>query len=240
MRILVAVIAYNEERSIKKTLEDLIKNNSGFDIIVIDNGSIDNTRQNVKDMGVGVVSHIMNSGHSGGTIMTYFNYAYYHNYDILVQFDGDGQHLASELPKIIQPVLLGNDYVIGSRFINNEGFQSTTVRKMGIKLFSAIASFLIGKRITDITSGARAYSGKVIELFAKKYRHEIYDTSQLLLIAHYSSAKILEVPIKMKEREHGISEYNPLFTAGFVIKGLINIFGIVIQTSKLKINGDKD
>jgi hypothetical protein len=240
MRILIAVIAYNEEKNIQKTLNDLLSHNTvGYDIIVIDNGSSDNTRKYALQMGVPVVSHFINSGHSGGTVMTYFNYAFYNNYDILVQFDGDGQHIASELPKLINLIQEGYDYVIGSRFINKEGFQSTGFRRLGIKLFSSIVSSLIKQKITDITSGARAYSRKVIEIFAKKYQYEIYDTSQILLVAYYSGAKIIETPIVMKAREHGKSEYNPLSALGFILNGLINIFGIIIQTSNIKKYGIK-
>ncbi len=241
MKILIAVIAYNEELNIQKTLQDLIDHNTmDYDIIVIDNGSVDNTKVLSQGMGVSVVSHFINSGHSGGTVMTYFNYAYYHNYDILVQFDGDGQHIASELPQIIKPVVNGYDYVIGSRFIEKKGFQSYGLRRLGIKMFSFIASRLIGQKITDITSGARAYSKQVIKTFAKHYQHEIYDTTQLLLVAYYSGAKIKEYPITMKERLYGSSEYSPLFAVGFIIKGFINIFGILLQKSNLKHHGTKN
>lgn len=241
MKILVAVIAYNEEKNIKATLQDLVDNNLyEFDIVVIDNGSTDNTKEIVKKIGIPIISHFVNSGHSGGTATTYFNYAYYKNYDVLVQFDGDGQHIASELPKIIEPVINGYDYVIGSRFIEKKGFQSSGLRRLGIKMFSSIASLLIGQKITDITSGARAYSAKVIKTFAKHYRHEIYDTTQLMLVAYYSGAKINEYPIIMKARLHGSSEYNRLFAIGFIIKGLINIFGIILQKSNLKHNGTKN
>lgn len=241
MKILVAVIAYNEELNIKDTLQDLLDHNTiGYDIIVVDNGSTDRTKSIAESIGIPVISHFVNSGHSGGTVMTYFNYAYYYSYDILVQFDGDGQHLASELPIIIKPVMNGYDYVIGSRFIEKKGFQSTGLRRLGIKLFSGIATKLIGQKITDITSGARAYSSKTIFTFAKQYQHEIFDTTQLLLVAHYSGAKIKEYPIIMRERLYGDSEYSPLFAIGFIIKGLINIFGIVLQKSNLKYNGSKN
>ena len=238
MKVLIAVIAYNEELNIQKTLQELIDQNTiSYDIVVIDNGSKDRTKVLAEEMGISVVSHCINSGHSFGTVMTYFNYAHYHGYDVVVQFDGDGQHIAEELPKIIEPVINGYDYVIGSRFIEKKGFQSSGLRRFGIKLFSSIVSFLIGQKITDITSGARAYSRKVIKTFAKHYQHEIFDTAQLLLVAYYSGAKIKECPIIMRDRLHGTSEYKPFFALGFIIKGLINIFGIRLQKSNLRKNG---
>ena len=169
--------------------------------------------------------------------MSYFNYAYLNDYDILCQFDGDGQHLASELHKIIEPIKKNEaDYVIGSRFIHKNGFQSHSLRRMGIRLFSFIDSKIIGTKITDITSGARAYSRKVIEFFGKKYKHEVYDTSQLLLLSHFAGAKIKEVPIKMQEREHGKSEYNIMNALAFPIIGIINITGTLLQKNKIKRN----
>lgn len=234
MRILVAVIAYNEERSIRDTIKDLIENNFGYDIILIDNGSYDDTVKISKELGINVISHCINSGSSSGTLMSYFLYAYRNNYDILCQFDGDGQHIASELPKIIEPIKNEEaDYVIGSRFLQKNGFRSYFFRRIGIKLFSYLDSKLIGQKITDVTSGFRAYNRKIIEFFAKFYKHEVYDTSQLLLISGFSGAKIKEVPIIMKERNCGKSEFNLLNSISFPIEALINIIGCLLQKNQI-------
>ena len=121
-RVLIAVIAYNEEKNLATTLGDLKQNGpAGADIVVIDNGSSDRTKNVAISAGVPVISHCVNSGGSMGTVMSYFLYAYRNKYDCLCQFDGDGQHVASELPKIIAPVLSGKaDYMIGSRFLSKE------------------------------------------------------------------------------------------------------------------------
>lgn len=235
MNILVAVIAFNEEKNIKKTINDLMDHNSGYDIIVIDNGSTDNTVKICEEMGVSVISHCINSGGAAGTVMTYFLYAYLNNYDILCQFDGDGQHLASELHKIINPIQKGEaDYIIGSRYIKKEGFQSSFLRRLGIRLFSFLDSKLIGQKVTDVTSGFRAYGKRTIEFFAKYYRHEIYDTSQLLLLSHFSGSVIKEVPVIMKEREFGVSEFDRISSILFTFKGLINIIGCTLQIKQIK------
>jgi len=234
-RILIAVIAYNEEKNIRTTLEDLIDNNFGYDIVVIDNGSLDNTVKIAGEMGIPCVTHFINSGASSGTLMTYFNYAYRNGYDILCQFDGDGQHVASELPKIVDPIVNGEaDYVIGSRFLKKEGFQSYAVRRLGIRIFAIIDSMILRRKVTDITSGARAYNKNVIEFFGKKYRHEVYDTNQLLLLSHFAGARIKEVPVVMKEREHGKSEFHLINALGFPVKGVINIIGTVLQRPNIK------
>lgn len=234
-RVLVAIIAYNEELNIRNTIQDLRDADLGYDIVLVDNGSSDRTVEIAKEMNIPTVSHFINSGSSAGTVMTYFNYAYRYNYDVMCQFDGDGQHIASELPKIVDPVLNDEaDYVIGSRFITKEGFQSYAVRRAGIRLFSFINSRIIGQKVTDITSGARAYNRKVFEFFAKKYRHEVYDTNQLLLLSHFAGARIKEVPVVMKEREHGVSEFNIYNALAFPAICLINIVGTLLQRSSIR------
>lgn len=154
MKTLVAVIAYNEGQNISNVIKDLVDHNIGYDIVVIDNASTDHTTQVCKQKNIKVITHIVNTGGSFGTVMTYFRYAYENNYDILCQFDGDGQHMASELPKIINPVANNEaDYMIGSRFLEKEGFQSYFFRRMGIRFFGLLDSIIIGHHVTDVTSG---------------------------------------------------------------------------------------
>jgi len=235
MKILVAIPAFNESKNIERTIKDLTENNVGYDFVVVDNGSFDDTVQVCKKLGVDVITHCVNSGSSAGTVMTYLVYAYKYNYDILCQFDGDGQHIASELPKIIEPVKTGEaDYVMGSRFLNGEGFQSTFMRRIGIRLFSYLDSRITGLKITDVTSGFRAYSRKTISFFVNYYRHELFDPSQLVLLSHFAGAKIKEVPVKMKERTDGRSEYRILNSISFTMKGIINIIGCVLQKGQIK------
>lgn len=238
MRILIAVIAYNEERNIRSTLEELLQFYPPRDIVLIDNGSIDTTAAIAQSLGVPVLSHCTNTGRSMGTVKTYFLYAHRRGYDVLCQFDGDGQHLASEIHRILQPILDGEaDYVIGSRFLEREGFQSTAVRRIGIRLFSALDSLLIGRRITDATSGMRAYSRRVIRFFGHSYDHEIMDTSQLLLLSYYSGARIHEVPVKMRERKHGFSEFRARGAVSFLVSGLVNAAGSWLQRHQARIAG---
>ena len=130
MRTLISVIAYNEALNIRAALKDLRTHNCGFDIVVIDNGSHDGTAAVCRELHLPVVSHCINTGGSMGTVTSYFNYAYDQGYDCLCQFDGDGQHLATELPAIIAPIQRGEaDYVIGSRFLAREGFRVVGLEK---------------------------------------------------------------------------------------------------------------
>lgn len=235
MRVLVAVIAFNEERNLPGALADLAENAPGFDVVVIDNASSDGTVDVARERGVPVVSHCVNSGGAHGTIKTYLQYAYHYGYDVVCQFDGDGQHLATELPRILDPVRRGEaDIVIGSRFIEKRGFQSSVLRRMGIRLFSYLDSLLTGTRITDVTSGFRAFSRSVMRFHARCYRHEIVDNSQLLLLSHFAGARIQEVPVVMRERVHGTSEYQFWSSIQFVLAGLANVLGCSMQRRRLE------
>ena len=235
MKTLVAIIAYNEELSIRAALEDLRAHNCGFDVAVIDNSSTDRTVKICRQLGVRVIPHCVNSGGAMGTVTTYFQAAYQDGYDCLCQFDGDGQHLASELPRILEPVQRGEaDYVIGSRFLAKEGFQSTALRRLGVRLFSRLDWAIMGRRITDVTSGFRAYSPRVIEFFAQTYRFELHDTNQLLLASHFSGARVLEVPVRMRERLHGQSEFDLANALAYPLLGVVNILGVWLQQRNIQ------
>lgn len=234
LRVLVAVIAYNEAANLEPVISDL-REHCDYDLVVVDNGSTDDTAALARRLGVPCVSHCTNSGNSMGTVKTYFCYAWQHGYDVLCQFDGDGQHDAAYLEEIIRPIAEDRaDYVIGSRFIEAEGFQSSFLRRIGINLFSGLASRIVGQNITDITSGFRAYASPVIELFGRKYKHELYDTSQLLLLAHYAGARIFETPVRMRERMSGSSEYNFVKASGFPFVAILNVVACMMQRRQIK------
>jgi glycosyltransferase involved in cell wall biosynthesis len=235
MKTLIAVIAYNEEQNIRATLDDLRKHDFGYDVVVIDNGSADNTVAVCRSLGVRVLPHCVNAGGAMGTVTSYFRYAWLEGYDCLCQFDGDGQHVASELPKICQPIEAGQaDYVIGSRFLEGKGFQSTTTRRLGIQIFSWLDSLIMGQRVTDVTSGFRAYNRSVMDFFARAYPYELHDTNQLLLASHFSGARILEVPVQMRERRHGVSEFNLLNSLVYPFLGVVNIAGVWLQRRQIR------
>jgi glycosyltransferase involved in cell wall biosynthesis len=233
-RVLIAVIAYNEARNLPSVIGEL-RTYCTHDLVVIDNGSTDATIEVCRNLRVPYVAHCVNTGGGMGTVKTYFRYAEANGYSVLCQFDGDGQHVAAQLETIIAPIIERRaDYVIGSRFIRRTGFQSTGLRRVGINLFSWTATRLIGQEITDVTSGFRAYGRPVIELFARRYKHEIYDTSQLLLLAHYAGARILEVPVEMRPRRSGASEYTPLRASLFPFVAALNIVGCWMQRKSME------
>jgi glycosyltransferase involved in cell wall biosynthesis len=251
MRVLVAVIAFNEEKNIVNVLNELngfrSRYNRGaagahpddvqFDVVVIDNASTDSTDKLVRSMGVPLVRHPINSGGSMGTVLTYFRYADQGQYDVLIQFDGDGQHIAAEIPNILEPIVKGQaDYVIGSRYIERKGFQSTAARRFGIRMFNRAIKWACGEQISDSTSGFRAYNRRVINLFARKFPHELTDPIQLLIISKYCGIRIREVPTQMRERLHGFSEFDAIRSLRFVINGMVTVFGCRLQREHLRRN----
>lgn len=235
MRILVSVISYNEEPNIEETLRDLIDHNCGYDIAVIDNGSTDRTRSICDRIEIPVIRHCVNTGSSVGTLISYFGYAYANGYDILCQFDGDGQHIATELPKIIDPIARREaDCVIGSRFLELAGYQSTFLRRVGIRAFSRLFTVVTGEKLTDITSGFRSYGKEVIEFFGHSYRGPLYDSiNQFLLLTLFAGFRIKEVPVSMRARLFGTSEFNLRNAVGFPIKGVVTFAACLLQRRQI-------
>lgn len=234
MKILTVISNFNEEGSIRDTIEDIQQNCSFItDILVIDNCSHDNSLQIVKSMGIDYLRHPVNSGGSAGVIKTAFAYAYYYNYDIYCHMDGDNQHKASELINIVQPLIDDNaDVVTGSRFIEKYGFQSSFTRRIGIFLFSKLISMVTRRKFTDITSGFRAYNHKAINFFAQRFKQEIETITQLELMMFYAGLRSLDVPVTMRPRITGKSEFNLKNTVKFPVYNFISFIGTIIQKNR--------
>lgn len=232
MKILTVISNYNEQRAINDTIAD-IRNNSPLvsDILVIDNSSTDRSIEIVKGLSVDYLVHPVNSGSSSGVIKTAFAYAYYHNYDIYCHLDGDNQHNANELDILIRPLITegGADIVVGSRFIEKQGFQSLFLRRITIFLFSKLLTLITGNKSTDFTSGFRAYNKNSIKFFATQFKHEIETPAQLELVIHYSGLKKVEVPVTMKPRKTGKSEINFKNAVKFPVYNFISIIGTLIN-----------
>jgi glycosyltransferase involved in cell wall biosynthesis len=233
MKILIAVIAYNEAKSIGKVIDDLNKHNFGYDLIVIDNGSFDDTRKICLEKKVRTLSHCINSD-INGTWKTYLNYAWKNGYDVVCQFDGDGQHLAKEISKIIEPIKNKEaNQVIGSRFLGNNTFKSTLIRRIGIRFFSFLLSIIFGYRIKDVTSGFIAFDRRIISFFSNYYKSEINDSNQTHLLSFYSGAEIKEVPVEMNLRMQGTSLFNWLNSIVYPFNGLFNIVGCLLMKKEI-------
>ena len=209
MKKIAIIPAYNEKDSIVKTVNDILKNAPGFDYVIINDCSKDNTMDICLYNGFNVLNLPINLG-IGGAVQTGYLYAYRNGYDIAVQFDGDGQHDASYLNKMADFLVENEaDMVIGSRFIDKEGFQSSKLRRAGINYFTRLIKLLSGVTITDPTSGMRMCNKKTIEMFANEYPRDYPEPeSTMRLIRH--KRKVIEMPVKMRAREEGVSSISSM------------------------------
>lgn len=222
MKKLVIIPAFNESGSIEKTISDIVSNAPDFDYLVVNDCSTDNTLEILKNNKYEHISLPVNLG-IGGAVQAGYMYAYNNDYDIAVQFDGDGQHNASYLDKMVKKLEeTDGDMVIGSRFIEHEGFQSSGVRRVGIKFFTGLIKLLTGKKITDPTSGFRMVNRRLISLFAKDYPKDYPEPeSEVTIIS--KGYKVEEIPVVMNEREEGVSSISMINGVYYMIKVSIAI-----------------
>ena len=222
MKKLVIVPAYNESGNIKKTIEDIRANAPDFDYVVVNDCSKDNTLEILRENGYNYINLPVNLG-IGGAVQTGYRYGFYHGYDMAVQFDGDGQHNAkylNDMAKALEET--ESDMVIGSRFIEFEGFQSSGIRRVGIKHFTRLIKMLTGTKITDPTSGMRIVNRKLMELFAHDYPKD-YPEPESEVVILSKGYKVTEVPVIMNEREGGVSSISIFNGAYYMIKVSIAI-----------------
>ena len=212
MKNLIVVPAYNEEGSIERTIENIRKNAPDFEYIIVNDSSKDRTLAICREKHFPYLNLSVNLG-IGGAVQAGMRWGFYHGYDTVVQFDGDGQHDAAYLEEMLHTLKETQaDMVIGSRFIEKEGFQSSGIRRMGIKYFSGLIKLLTGKRITDPTSGMRMINRRLLEEYVRAYPKD-YPEPESAVTALAKGYKIVEIPVIMKEREEGRSSIN--LKAGF-------------------------
>lgn len=233
-KILIIIPAYNEEENILKTVTSIreycLATEKQYDVLVINDGSKDCTGQICEDNSINVIHLVHNLG-IGGAVQTGYKYAYQNDYDIAIQFDGDGQHEASEIDNLIQPILnKESDFVIGSRFIdkNASDFKSSSARRAGIKLISFFIKLTTGKKVFDTTSGFRAVDKEIIKDFSMSYPTEYPEpiTTAELLRKKYILA---EVPSKMHERDGGVSSIRAWKNIYYMINVILTILVIRIR-----------
>ncbi len=217
MKTLVIVPAFNEAQNITQVVQDLKKHIPEADIVVVNDCSTDKTKEVLKRENYNYIDLPINLGIGGG-VQTGYCYALERGYDIAVQFDGDGQHDARYLKELIAPIKDGQaDVVVGSRFIKKEGFQSSAMRRLGINFLSGLIDLLCGVKVRDVTSGMRAVNRRMIEQFAADYAQD-YPEPEAILAAGLAGAKIMEVPVQMRERQGGVSSINPVRSVYYMIK----------------------
>lgn len=217
MKVLIIIPAYNEEDSILDVIDNINQFYPSADKLVVNDSSTDNTRKVLWQNSVEFLDLPVNLGIGGGVQAGYL-YAYENEYDIAVQMDGDGQHCAEELEKIIAPIKEGAaNVVIGSRFINKEGYQSSQMRRIGINFLSGLIKLCTGIKICDVTSGFRAVDKKFIKIFSREYAQD-YPEPEAIVTVSKEKGKLIEVPVVMRERTAGKSSISIKNSVYYMIK----------------------
>ena len=217
MKKIIIIPAYNEEENIERTVNAIQKSAQGFDYVIINDCSTDNTRKICEEKEFNIVNLPINLG-IGGAVQTGYKYAYENGYDVAVQVDGDGQHDPEFLNSMAEYLEKHNvDMVIGSRFIEKKGFQSSVTRRMGIKFFSGLIKVLTGQTITDPTSGLRMIGRNVMGIFSEDYPRDYPEPESIVAVLR-KNMKIEEIPVVMLERKGGVSSISPKKSIYYMVK----------------------
>lgn len=243
MKILLIIPAYNEESNILKVYNNINKYKQSnkdveIDYVVINDCSSDDTLKILKENKINHINLISNLG-IGGAVQTGYKYAVINDYDIAIQFDGDGQHDIDYVKYIYEPILDGKaDMCIGSRYLNKESseFQSTFMRRVGKNIISFFIKIVTGVTVTDPTSGFRAVNKDIIKMFANDYPID-YPEPESLVNVIKEGYNIIEVPVSMNERLGGKSSINVLKSVHYMIKVSISIIidGLRLKKRKKKV-----
>src|SRR3954453_12285962 len=203
LRKLAIVPAYNEQGMVGRVVREIHRQAPDFDVVVIDDGSLDNTADEAEASGAVVVRHPFNLG-IGGAMQSGYKFALRNGYDVAVQVDGDGQHKPAHIPDLLEALNTGDkaDMVTGSRFRGDPGYKVPIGRRAGNMIFAVVLTAITRRRITDPTSGFRTPNRRGIALFARDYPHD-YPEVEAILMLHAHRLRLHEVPVRMNARGFG-------------------------------------
>jgi glycosyltransferase involved in cell wall biosynthesis len=220
VRVLVVIPTLNEAPSIAEVVA-AVRGKFAGDIVVVDDGSEDDTAERARRAGAMVLRHPCNLG-IGAAVQTGFLYALAHGYDAVVRLDGDGQHDPAHLPQFLNALVADQaDVIVGSRFLAREGYQSTFVRRAGIVILGVLSA-LVGARVTDPTSGYWALNRRAIEVLAKSQPDDYPETQALVLVTR-AGCRIRELPVVMQARVAGHSSIDALHSGFYMVKVMLAV-----------------
>jgi len=224
----IIIPAYNEAGRVAPTITG-IRKFADADIIVISDGSTDNTVNEASEAGATVVELPFNLGY-GAALQTGFKYALKMGYRFAVQMDADGQHDPSAIQSLIEPVIKGEvDVTIGSRFLRRGDYKAPFVRKVGMSFFAFIASIFTGKRVTDPTSGFQALNSKVMKFYASDAYPVDYPDADVIIMLHRRGIKFSEIPVAMKRSVGKVSMHSGLKPFYYTFKMLLSILVTLLR-----------
>jgi glycosyltransferase involved in cell wall biosynthesis len=234
-KVLVVIPAYNEHGRIGGIIRSVKRILPQVSILVVNDCSTDDTGSEALQAGAIVVTHSINLGYGAG-LETGYLYALKHGFEVVVQMDGDGQHLPEEVPRILNPVLNGEaDIVIGSRYLSSQNtYKTSFVRRVGQRFFGRIFSLITKYNITDPTSGFQCLNRKAFDLFTCGYFPHDFPETDVLLMAHYAGFRVKEIPVVMVERAGGVSMHSGWKPLYYVIKMLLSIMIVILSQRRWK------
>jgi glycosyltransferase involved in cell wall biosynthesis len=222
-RVLFVIPAYNEAENIEKVINEIKKDVSYADILVVNDCSKDNTKNIVENLGVKCISLPINVRYAMA-VQTGIKYAYQNNYDYVIQFDADGQHIAKEAEKLLNKMKQSNcDIVIGSRFLEKTDYPHSFFRMLGTKVFTLLIKLFCNKTITDPTSGFQCLNKNVIKRYANNYPE--FPDANLIMEMLYEGYNIQEITSYMRIRENGTSMHGGIIKP---IKYMILMFYTIV------------
>ena len=220
MKVLFVIPAYNEEANIENVIKEIKKDVKYADILIINDCSTDNTKKIIENNNVKCITGIFNLKYAWA-VQTGIKYAYQNDYDYVIQFDADGQHIAKEAEKLLNEMKKSNvDIVIGSRFLKDTGYKHPFFKKVATKLFTLIIKIFCKQEITDPTSGFQCLNKKVIEYYSKMGNYPEYPDANLIIDVLLKGFTIKESSVKMRLREAGESMHGGIIKP---IKYMINM-----------------
>jgi len=215
-RVLVVIPAYREEKNIGAVVT-AVRKHFPYDVLVVNDGSPDNTSAAARDAGAIVLDLPCNLG-IGGAVQTAFLYARNHGYGAVARIDGDGQHEPQDIERVLEPILSGNaDAAIGSRFLGETGYRGSIPRIFGIGFFRALVNLFTGYRVTDPTSGFFAINRRLIEFYSVHYPSD-YPEVDAYILMHRLKARAVEVPVRMHARTGGKSSITTFRAMYYMVK----------------------
>jgi len=226
---LIVIPSYNEGDNIGAVLRGIKDFIPKVSVLVVDDGSADETARVAERKGAKVISLPYNSGY-GVALQTGYIYALQHGYSIVLQMDADGQHDPQNIKDLLMEVQKDDvDVVLGSRFLNRGQYQTSFAKRGGMILFSGLASLFCGQRITDPTSGFQALKGKAIRFVASEFFPPDYPDADFLIMLHRSGFKIREIPVKMHPNPDNKSMHRGPRTIYYVFKMFLSIFVTLLR-----------
>lgn len=236
MRVAAIVPAYNEARNLPRLAEALRAHAPQLEVCLVDDGSTDETAQVAEGLGWTVLRLPMNLG-IGGAVQAGYLWALERGHDVAIQIDGDGQHDPADVGALLAPIRAERaDVVIGSRFLSDGGFRSTLVRRAGIRYLSWFLRLRCGARVTDPTSGFRAAGRDAIALFARYYPSD-YPEPEAIALARRAGLRIVEAPVRMRERAHGRSSITVFRSLYYLVK--VSLALVLLPRRGIRLAGER-